>query len=270
MKKVFIPVFMLLPLLTGCGQTIHYADAETYTQYESAVLYTTETPIKNLEVDWIAGEIEIKVGDYFSFEEKNLEGKYHPLYYRLQDETLDIKYCQSDITIDVDSNKKISITVPESFETLDLDLTSGKYSVEIGSVTTFKVDMTSGGATFKANTIDKFDIDVTSGHYSLEANSIKEVVSDLTSGRTQITTGTLETADFNFTSGTAALTVNDSTKLKQIDVDVTSGSMTFNYDGVKGYYLNRNGKGSVVEGSDTSLEKFNFNFSCTSGSLTIN
>ena len=232
MKKVLLPILLALPFLSGCGTRVHYADSEKYTEFTGKVtINNNESIIKELQIDWISGEVDVQAGNEFTLSEESLKGSYKPLYYRIDNNTLDIKYCQSDIRLPSNMSKKLVVTVPYALNKLDLDVTSGKYVVELGA-------------------LEEFDIDMTSGRGELKIGSMKK-------------------GEFDLTSGSISLEVLDSRLLESIDIDLTSGSFDFKYDGVKGYNLDRNGKKSSVDGSDTSLERFSIDFDCTSGSLTI-
>ena len=288
-KALLLFPLLLLPGLTACSYT--YKDGDSYIEYEEKINFAVDSTINTLDIDWVSGKVEINEGDAFGIYEEMINGEYFPLYYRELDNVLTIKYCKNNKSYASMNmkTKKLVVTVPSHLEALYLDGTSGEYYVktsaidnvyfditsgkldaEITTTEKMRVDMTSGSAKIKTGTAQKVDISLTSGDVSIDAGSIDELKADSTSGGVSVLTGSLRKAEFDMTSGKINLTVTDSLKLESIDTSITSGNMTFNYDGVKGYHLKEKKSDVTVLGTDTSLTPFEFKFSATSGKLTIN
>lgn len=240
-KKVLLSLSLLLAL-TGC--TVHtnnynYSNSGSYTEFKDTVIFDNPNQFTSINIDWIDGIININEagGDQLLLSENSRSGNL-PLYYLTSNGTLDIKYCKSGTSYQ---------EIDKAYKVLELLIPS--------SITKIKIDMVSTNVNMTGKDFNKIDIDSVSGEINLNIRSVEDVDVDGIS------------ADFT-------LSLGDSTSLNKIDMDTVSGNHTLYLDGKKGYNLNFDtvsGKltKEFIDGSDSSLGKFNIDFDSVSGDLLI-
>ena len=238
MKKIILPLLFMFALI-GCTSVTfngyHYPNADAYSKYEDKVYIDSD--IKNLDIDWIAGEITIQCGYSFTISEENTGRNYLPLYYYQNDHSgVEIKYCKSNTTnSDLnDTSKKLVVTVPSELEKINLKTISANYTIEIEHANEINIDSISGNGVLKINTLD--------------SATIKSI------------------------SGKIDCTIEDSTYLNKIDINTLSGRTDLYFDGLKGYSLtfeSISGEVNKEFDEDISADKFAINFKSISSNLNI-
>ena len=275
MKNKILVTLLMSFLLVDCGPDgkYTYSEAESYIMYESEVNFESSTTIKSLDVDWLAGEVHIEEGTYFAIQEEVMNnGNYYPLYYRVQDERLTLKFVKSG-TNQADlanSGKKLTVTVPSSFEELNLNIAAGLLTVQAANINRINLQSAAGINNVELNNNESFKASVAAGSLYLKTENAKDVSFDVSAGNGEFHTRTVENVTSNISAGALKLTILDSSKINTITCSLSIGNATMDYDGVRGYYLSKNGKISTVEGSDQSKEKFHINSSITLGDIHIN
>ena len=183
-------------------------------------------PIANIDIDWITGNVIIKTTDdkFLTIKEdfeEELDNDFK-LRYMVEDSTLHIKYCKSDLK-DIDlPTKNLTINVPKEyfFDEIDIDsistiinivgvaskdfecnTVSGKIMLSESNISrNLFVETTSGN--FEANGLgylESADISNVSGNINIKAEKINKAYFDTTSGNAHINVGK-EFSEFEFDS----------------------------------------------------------------------
>ena len=160
-------------LLTGCVPFgIHvgvmgnysYKEAGDYTEYADGPVRVTEE-IRKISADWIAGDVILLTGEELSITEEDGKSGAHPLYWRVRDGELSIRFVRSGTeNKEIDGySKTLTVTVPASVRTVELDLVSASYRVETDGLDLLDVDTVSGSGSVQAGTLGKLVLDTVSG-----------------------------------------------------------------------------------------------------------
>ncbi len=231
MKKIisFTLVILIAVLFSSCnvsfGDYIIYADAEKYSVGNASF---DPEQIKKVEVNWVAGKIEILKSENGTFSASensdNLDSE-ERMHYYLNGGTLIIQYCESGYNSQwlSSSKKELTLTIPEG---MDLDIDNISAGIAFSSdITLEDVDISniSGNIDIKKLTADSFDFENVSGE--LFANEIRadRVDGETVSGNIEIDALYAYEFDAETVSGDVALGVCDKT---EISVDSVSGSVS--------------------------------------------
>ena len=223
-------------------------------QYENAEKYTAggtsiSEPVKNLDVDWIDGKVEIAYEDgntvtFSEKSEKKLNGD-QELRWWLDGETLRIRYAKTGMHLNWNLHKELTITLPEGIvlENADLSATSGKINVPAMETDNLKLDTTSGEI-YALAAAGKVSANATSGDIELViGKEAEEIKAGATSGNILI-----ESADAGL-----------------IQVDATSGNIQVKAGNVKSFHADStSGKMSAELGEVEEAD-----FECTSGGVEV-
>ena len=129
--------------------------------------------IRELEIEWVAGEILIQSGDTEQISVKE-DGSFDPkyaMYLRQSGNTLKIQFCEESVAeyfgihTRSDVNKDLTITVPQNWELDSLEIDCASATVEVNDMTIREVDFdgASGTCEFENCTVEDMDIDTASG-----------------------------------------------------------------------------------------------------------
>lgn len=234
-----------------------YAYGDQYTKYADKVNVDPFADIIKLEINWIAGEINVVSGDNFTIEEESTKGDYYPLYYRIDDGKLTIHFCQSGSSSKSISKtaKSLTVTIPSTIKDVKIDDVSAPINLYI-------------------DTLEELDIDNVSGKIDIEAWQVDDLDIDDVSGSIDIVIDIIGKLGIDTVSGNADVIISSSFDLSSIKADSVSGNINISLDGIRGYRLEFNsisGKKDVefVDGSDTSLSRFDVKVETVSGNLNI-
>lgn len=257
----------------------------------SAMTSNTETidvsSIKNITVDWVSGQINIKKadGDSISISESYENGGEvsgdDGLRYKVDGNELIIRYkkSQSIIGFGIHKSKKLTLLLPEKeYNKLKIDTTSAEINVSDAQVGEISVDSVSGKQTFTNITANSFDIDNVSGNLEFTGCKSDGLDCDGVSGRINYSGSITGSIDVDTVSGD--ISINTDTTPDRIESDSTSAeftlwlpynaSFTATFDSVSGDFNSDFATtlkgGKYICGSGQS----SFNFDSTSGSVQIN
>lgn len=232
-------------LPNGLGSQLVYKDGDTYIVGNSEV-----APVSNIEIEWIAGKINISHydGDTISFSETNAPNDDYTLRYLVKDNTLSLKYCKSGIKPPAEKlSKELTILVPEgiSFDELQISTVSAPVFIDNVNATELDVDYVSGNVNV-------------SGSYS-------EISTDGVSGNIEIhNISPVFVCDTDTVSGDCTLYLDESVSGFYCDSEVVSGSIsTRDFD-------NFTAKGSFADTTHTYGDgSIKISFNAVSGSLVV-
>lgn len=286
---VAIVLIACCALLSGCG--IHFGTVTGMLyQYDNAQLYTAGPvectgDVKNIELHWISGEIDIQThdGNTISVSEtanRDLKPEEVMRWY-LDGDTLRVQFGQSGGMRFVNLTKRLTVYLPEELEldALWVDSVSAGATLNAVRAENLRMDSVSGDLKLEDVTIARsLEIETTSG--SIKGNLLGELKSleiDTTSGTTDISAEGIGTFYVDTTSGGVTLRLRkapDSGK-----VDTVSGSValylpqdsgfTARFDSVSGRFLSdiatTQRLGTFTAGNGESR----LDFDTTSGSVRI-
>lgn len=171
------------------------SDGKSYSAGEYSVAGQT---IRNVEVDWISGLVEIVYhdGDAVTFSEaarRDLKDN-ETLRYKVNGNTLKIDFCESNRGLSTLfgslSSKTLTLYLPESarIETLDIESVSGDIDIDTRAhrISSLDLDIVSGSIVARGQ-YDEIDIDGVSGNIHLYLLTTPESLNvDQVSGNTDV------------------------------------------------------------------------------------
>lgn len=170
--------------------------------------------IKNIEIEWVAGSIQIKQegnADEIKISETATDNDKYRMVYKLDGNTLEIQYCKDSISfpsfgVNVNISKDLVIVVPEGWTCGSLEIETASAEIDVSGLTIDKVefDGASGGFRFQNCAVGMLDVDTASGDI--------------------VFTGSLNTLDFDGASGDLTLELTNTPS--SIDMDTASGDLT--------------------------------------------
>ena len=213
-----------------------YSGSSSYTEYADGPV-SPSGDADTVSVSWISGDVTVRSGTELSVSEEGTAGTYLPLYWRVKDGKLEIRFVRSGTdNADIDNlSKKLVITVPESVRTVTLDLVSGTYSVEADDLDLLDVDAVSANGDVRLGSVGKIKCDTVSGSLFAEVRDTsrtEELDMDSVSGNAEFSLGTQKgcRADFDTVSGKFDSTLpepdSDDAPAFRADMDSVSGNLT--------------------------------------------
>lgn len=146
------------------------AEAPLATGNGSSTCTVNGNDIRELEIDWLSGNIEIIPGDKpeITVSETTPQDARYAMVCKQEGQTLKIEYCQHTTFGDwknLNFSKNLTITVPKDWEgrVLQVDAASSKLFVRNLTVQEVEIDTASGESRFENCTVDALDIDTASG-----------------------------------------------------------------------------------------------------------
>ena len=221
-------------------------------QYDNAGKYTAggtsfSKSVKNLDVDWIDGKVDItyEKGNVVTVSEKTEKklSKDQELRWWLDGETLRIRYAKQGLHLNWNLKKELTITLPEGIilEDVDISATSGTLSIPAMEAENLSLDVTSGeiyaaanagmvpaGATsgdielYIGKEAQEIEAGATSGSILIEAADAGQVKVDTTSGEIRVDAGNVGNFHADSTSGKICAKIGE---VKEADLECTSGGI---------------------------------------------
>ena len=266
----------------------HYAHAEQYAAGGAEL----EGAVKNLDIHWIDGAVNIAYHDKDTVEIAETAAKAIPgdaaLRWWLDGDTLRIQYAKSGRFSLRGLNKALTVTLPEgsALGELAIDATSGDVTVPALQADSVRVDLTSGDLSLRqSGSTERMALSSTSGNISADVSVVGKLAIDLTSGCIRTNLESAGEVSLSTTSGDIALNGGaqkarvDSTSGK-IDVTLTafddlvihatSGSVSAALPSKPGYRADINTTSGRFD-SAVALSREGGSYSCGDGSgrLTI-
>lgn len=227
--KFYIPIIILtaiiLPLIllfTSCS-TINLKYDETGYQV-GADKVTDITGIKEIEIDWVAGDVSVAYGNEFSVKESgNNITEDLTMRSKVVGDTLYIKYMKSGSVNVKDFKKNLEVTIPSgsSIEDLDVEVTTGNITLSILSLKEIDLECTTGNITLTNVTANEISLEATTGNIQAIQTTSEEFDAETTTGNITITT--LTTKEFDVEIITGNLTASDLYATKA-DIELTTGT----------------------------------------------
>lgn len=204
------------------GNFYRYEDAGSYLVGEFSI---EPDSIKKIDLDWVAGNAHISVGDgnEIVVSEDGCEDDDDRLRYRIKNGKIDIKFRKSGIGPINNFKKDIYISLPEGtvLEDLDIQLVSSSLDLE-GDLTVNDLSVEGVSGKIEISGVNSNDIDISSvsGNISAQNITTRELSCESTSGDVDFS-GTVDEVDFDSVSG--ALRAEFSVAPKDIDIETVSG-----------------------------------------------
>lgn len=268
MKQMFVCLLAALTflMLAGCGgETILDNEAEQYTAGGGTVAES----IKNLEIQWVSGSVEICQGteNQVTFRETADRALSDDLVmgWRLEGETLHIAFCANSFTLDI-PDKTLTVTLPQDLvlESVQVTTTSAKVHTPALQAREVVCDTTSGDLTTQLLGTETIQVNTVSGAVEVTAlDDAKQVKAATASGDVTLTLGYAEQLDVSTISGVTRITA---AQCCQTDLNSTSGNVALDLQSASGACQVTTVSGEVTlslpENADTAVE-----FSTVSGSF---
>ena len=191
--------------------------------------------IKNVEIDWAAGSVEVDYGsgDEFSLTETSPTGLTRAQAMRcvVEGDTLKVSYGNGFTGCTGGRAKQLQVSMPR-MEGLSLDGASGTYQVSGAVSERLVVSLASGQFKASGADVDVLFLNVASGDASFEGIVRESVQADAASGRIDVTCNLVcpKRFDADFASGTVMLSLPDTGKGFDVQVEKASGSFQSAYD----------------------------------------
>ena len=221
-----------------------YANAEKYTAGDTVI----REQVKNLDVNWTSGNVAIAYHGDQTVEIAETANRAlnedQKLRWWLDGETLRIQYAKSGLRMDMNLDKKLTVTLPEeiSMDEVQISVTSADVSVPDLKADRLQFSATSGDAVIQAEagTVDasqtsgnlkmillgdvrEVRMNSTSGSILLEAEKAKKIKAGSTSGSVEINCGENDETDISSTSGAVRANLR---KIGRVKIGTTSGTVT--------------------------------------------
>lgn len=175
-------LLFLLTILSGC----QVEDIGSYNIGGRIITEQEEKLIYKIDIEWKAGDILIKVGDYDDITVYCLAiGTQHSSINRIKNNVLEIKYCSHEFHLGGAKKKDIEIHVPKELlvlKEIEIENHSGKIEIEEITIDNISVEMTSGEVYLKNVTAKNIDIEAVSSDCVIENVNSEKIEIDSTSG----------------------------------------------------------------------------------------
>ena len=255
----------------GVGTILTFADFF----YENADKYTAgdaelNSPVKNLDVDWINGKVNIEYHGKKTVLIKEASNKKISedmlLRWWLDGETLRIRYAKQHIRLNGKQKKELTITLPEGtvFEDVDISSTSGALNIPSLEAKDLTLETTSGDIMVKADA-QKINTSVTSGDIWMDLGSTESLSVNTTSGEIDVQAEAAKEVRLDSTSGDISVSLKDFDDLR---IDATSGDVTASLPVSPGYTA-RIDTTSGSFSSSAALKQEGKVYSCGDGSARV-
>ena len=270
LKRTLVVASLIVCMIMMSGCNVHIGGGLSTIKYDNADSYSigsgsTSDNIRNLEIDWISGNVEISYGkgDEIVFEETSKDEITDELTMRwfVEDDTLHIKFCKAGKIRINDLDKTLKLTLPKNlkleeaeFETVSADITASELNAK-----DVNFETVSGSVEAKLYGVRSIDADSVSGDIDI-------IAPDGPKG-----------ADIETTSGSVRMNLKksiDDCEISTVSGKVTlllpkKGNFTISYDTTSGDFdsdiemIQKGSKYMAGKGSDR------FNIDTTSGDLRI-
>ncbi len=250
MKKLF-SFLMCLGLMglafafSGCGgvDLYMYIYAGEYKRITSSTSFEEE--IKDLEINWLAGELKVIAGDVdkITLTETGEKVEDKPGYYRLtNDGHLDIEYFKSGEVRDPKIIKNLTITIPRSYNFMGIDINTTHGNVYLDGVVsnTIKLIHTNGNSLVKNSTFEMAKV-ITKVGFSNITNSVvqEDLILNPNEGKVEVTSCNVKDYIVYTYKGEITLTMPDESFALTIDPASTGRCNHEDFEIVDGVYGDR-------------------------------
>ncbi len=262
----------------------------SYDDYPGESYSLSASGIKDIEVDWVAGVVEIQPGGdntiYFSESSSKELTDETKMVYEVDGDTLHIRFCRNTNKAHIDYGKRLLLTVPEGLvedlevtsssadvwvgslrmEDLDINTTSGM--MWLGGVTAKSLDLgtTSGGVTFDNVESGKVKVSSTSGDVSGFLRS-REVKVTASSGNISLYGEDGGKYELETTSGDMMLNILSASEL---ELESSSGDIVLLLPNTMGFTLEyETSSGDFYSGDEFTLAHRNGKYICGNGGCKI-
>lgn len=232
-------------LLAGCagpvgGISLFEGYGRSRSQSSSGAQYSTggasiSQTVRDIEVDWSAGEVDIVYhdGEAIEFSEtanRTLNDSTALCYY-LEGDTLHIRFMRGEKHFWDNLSKTLTLSLPRSLTLNELDVEAAAASVKADALSARKVDIetSSGKVEVKASGItDSLSVDTSSGSVTAEVSGVRKIGIETTSGAIQLTApGETDKVELETTSGSVNAALGT---VRELDVQTVSGTITVSAD----------------------------------------
>lgn len=131
--------------------------------------------IRNLDIDWVSGSVNIQPGDtdqiLFSEDADLPQGE--QMVWKQSGDTLSIQFCATNFSIFSSSRSKdLTVTVPQSWNCIDLDISTTSASVNVTGVTAEELELenVSGSCYFSGCSVEELSVNTVSGNVEYYGN----------------------------------------------------------------------------------------------------
>lgn len=232
--KLMIPV-LSLSLLGSCGiNTYRYDDHERYTSDSE---FTLTDEVKEIEVNWINGDITVVQGltTSISVKEENYED--HPLYYFLDGTTLKVQYVEHGTkNSEINSlEKDLTIVIPTTLPDIEIDMINGECNFALQTLCNdVTVDLINGNINIGSISADEIELDTVNGNVNIQSISATSLLINKVNGNSNIKNIVKAISiDIDSVNGIDTIHVPESLGYK-VDYD-SIGTFTSDYDNSKTY-----------------------------------
>lgn len=212
-KLLFLPLIAAVLLgLCACDDSPHnsaykYDDAKYYTAGSG----TVSSAVNEIDVDWVAGDIDISASDEATeiafTEQTDLTDEKYAMHWRLDGSVLKIKYVKSGTVPEPNMKKTLSVTIPASFTLRELDVDSVSGNVALNNVKTADCEL-----------------ETLSGNISLTNVTAPVLHAESVSGKITAGEGVYGDVEFETVSGDITLE-NGSSPLRSFEAESVSGKV---------------------------------------------
>ena len=256
MKKLLVLIIsvLLVPLFTSCSfNTYRYDD---YEKYVSASEKTFSEEIKEIEVNWINGNVNIVQDNdgVVSIREENYSN--YPLFYYLDGTTLKIEFVENGTNNFVFNtlNKDLYIDLPAS-TTVDID------------ATLINGNLTATGEIYT----NEFNADLVNGNIDINSISGNHIFVKSVNGNIDLKSINVNSLDVEKVNGN--LNINSIEKAVNIDIDSVNGADTIYVKESLGYEVKINSIGYYSSEYDNAYfygnKLVNIDYDSVNGTLSI-
>lgn len=260
-------VLLLGILLTGLGIGMFMIDfgsgSNAYATVEDSQVQIEPGDIRNIEIEWAAGNIDIQVADtdHIIVEESGTFSDSQKMVMNSSGDTLTILYAKPAFQIGFFSytDKDLTVTVPVGWvcDDFSLEVASAKMTFENFQANKVDIDTASGACTFLNCNIGALDVDTASGAIRYEG-TLNSLDCDAASGTFEgIFTVAPQRIDMDSASGDLDITLPEGSGFR-VTIDALSGK--FQSDFPTNSY-----NGSYTYGDERCI----INFDGASGSVKI-
>ena len=270
LKRTLAAASLIVCMIMMSGCIVHIGGGTSTIKYDNADSYTTGSgrtsgSIRNLEIDWISGNVDISYGkgDEIILEETSKDEITDEQIMRwlVEDSTLHIKFCKAGKINVNNCDKTLKLTLPKGLKLREAEIETVSADVKASELY-----------------VKDVDFETVSGSVEAKLYGVRSVDADSVSGDIDITAPDgPKNADIETTSGSVQMNLKKSAgdcEISTVSGKVTlflpkTGNFTINYDTTSGDFdsdIEMAQKGSkYVAGKGSDI----FTVDTTSGDLRI-
>ncbi len=208
MKKVC--VIMAAVAATAAFGAFAGCNSVAYVKYANADLYTvggasfTVDKVKEVEVDWVGGSIEIAQSSSNTVEiveDGGIENEEQKMRYYLDGNVLKIKYCQSGLRGNIkEQNKNLRVSLPAA-ASIEVESKTAVVTVGVIAVNGFSIETISGNFTAERIECNQAEFETVSGKMTVGELITTTLSAETTSGDISVSHLSADFMDVETTSG---------------------------------------------------------------------